>query len=1101
MGRYGQAILTIVGTVVGAYFGYPALGAALGSLVGGFLFPPQLPTVSGPRLSDITNTAASVGAAIPRGWGTFPAAGCIIWQSDVREVIEKEEVGGKGSSSQTVETPTYYQDFAIGLNDGVIQGIRRVWANGKIVADRKVPENYDPDVMYADLVQQLLQSQVAFDSIEIYLGTEDQLPSPTLEAALGVGNVSAFRGLAYIVFVNWRCKPEDGNRIPAQWKFECYTDGIESDEVLDIYSNEVLYPWDGGDLPLNDKNVHTFQAYRTGQSGVPVSGSYSSLNDAISEIETAMGQTYDFQNGYSIKDPASIQDIFNVLVDGPRVSSIRLDDYDLVDIFVAFNHISADRYQASLPSVLDGCSSIPLEGATWCSIAQASHNTEGTVWVRLDLPDLTVPPGYNTNVSCGGDPKLVGAFDCAIRVNREPRAPDDSFPCYAAISTTTAYCVDAYGNVIPAGPWIYDDTTTYKVLSQYATAPSSVLFSGDVVTSYPLNPARPLGHTQYNDQDFWEEAYVDAVARGLMPAGLTYGVDYPKTQGWGYKKSATGATVVTNKVPVWQIIRDISVEAGMTDSDLNFDDIDDLLVVGYVRTRVMTARAAIDPLRSFGFFDGYESDGKIRYVKRGGAISATFTNDDLGAHVVGDEAPSKLTTRKIQDFELPRQVRVHYLSLSRDYEPGQQDSLPRIDTASVNDLDIELPIVLEDEEAAKIASVLWSDYWASRWVHEIVVDAKWHALEPTDVVQVPVDENYERMRITATTDTLPNLRKFELQRDDDGAYISYAVAESPPLSTPPLKMLSPVEVVFLDLPALRDEDDNAGFYVAARPVIAAGLFPAAAIMRSADSGSNFSTVSNVDSTTPMGFLVGDTAEGPTTIWDELTTIKVDMVAGALESRTRDAVLAGANAAAIGGHGYWEVVQFRNVAQISETIWEISGLLRGRRGTEHNVGLSTDGDRFVMLSAGTLTRVGLDLALVNKPMLYKAVTAGLPIDSATMQEFTGAGEALKPFSPGFITGERDTEGNLRISWIRRGRIGQTLAPGTDVPLSEEREDYEVEILDDAGEARRTISTLTPSAVYTATQQMVDFGALQEVVVVRIYQISAAVGRGHFSEDVL
>jgi hypothetical protein len=180
---------------------------------------------------------------------------------------------------------------------------------------------------------------------------------------------------------------------------------------------------------------------------------------------------------------------------------------------------------------------------------------------------------------------------------------------------------------------------------------------------------------------------------------------------------------------------------------------------------------------------------------------------------------------------------------------------------------------------------------------------------------------------------------------------------------------------------------------------------------------------------------------------------------------------------------------------------LSGLLRGRRGTEHTVGLSRNGDRFVMLSTGTLTRVGLDLSLVNKPMQYKAVAAGLPIDSATTQAFTGNAEALRPFSPGFITGERDVAGNLTIRWIRRGRIGQTLAPGADIPLSEEIEDYEVEILTGDGEARRTISTLTPSAVYTADQQVVDFGSVQESVTVRVYQISAAVGRGHYTEDSL
>jgi hypothetical protein len=42
--------------------------------------------------------------------------------------------------------------------------------------------------------------------------------------------------------------------------------------------------------------------------------------------------------------------------------------------------------------------------------------------------------------------------------------------------------------------------------------------------------------------------------------------------------------------------------------------------------------------------------------------------------------------------------------------------------------------------------------------------------------------------------------------------------------------------------------------------------------------------------------------------------------------------------------------------------------------------------------------------------------------------------------------------------------------------------------------RTISTTSPVAAYTAAEQTADFGAPQASIVVRIYQISAIVGRG-------
>ncbi|EDX78910.1 hypothetical protein BBAL3_67 [Brevundimonas sp. BAL3] len=42
--------------------------------------------------------------------------------------------------------------------------------------------------------------------------------------------------------------------------------------------------------------------------------------------------------------------------------------------------------------------------------------------------------------------------------------------------------------------------------------------------------------------------------------------------------------------------------------------------------------------------------------------------------------------------------------------------------------------------------------------------------------------------------------------------------------------------------------------------------------------------------------------------------------------------------------------------------------------------------------------------------------------------------------------------------------------------------------------RTLSVTTPTAIYTAAQQTADFGAPQASIAVRIYQMSATVGRG-------
>ena len=66
----------------------------------------------------------------------------------------------------------------------------------------------------------------------------------------------------------------------------------------------------------------------------------------------------------------------------------------------------------------------------------------------------------------------------------------------------------------------------------------------------------------------------------------------------------------------------------------------------------------------------------------------------------------------------------------------------------------------------------------------------------------------------------------------------------------------------------------------------------------------------------------------------------------------------------------------------------------------------------------------------------------------------------------------------------------------MPLAEELEAYEVEILDGAA-VKRVLSTDTTSVVYTAARQTADWGAPLgpgDSLTVRIFQLSALHGRG-------
>jgi hypothetical protein len=69
---------------------------------------------------------------------------------------------------------------------------------------------------------------------------------------------------------------------------------------------------------------------------------------------------------------------------------------------------------------------------------------------------------------------------------------------------------------------------------------------------------------------------------------------------------------------------------------------------------------------------------------------------------------------------------------------------------------------------------------------------------------------------------------------------------------------------------------------------------------------------------------------------------------------------------------------------------------------------------------------------------------------------------------------------------------------EVPLGEASETYEIEILD-GGEVARTVTGLgAPAWLYSLADQETDFGAAATSIAFRVYQVSAAFGRGIAAE---
>lgn len=186
-------LLQVAGASLGGVFGPvgTAIGSAIGATVGGMLDTALISstrTIAGRGLSGARIPSADEGSPILRVHGSMRIAGALIWATRFEETVTREREGGKGGGPK-VERYHYHANFALGLSEGPIALIRRVWADGR-----------ELDLETLDM--------------RIYRGTATQLPDPLIEAKQGAGRAPAWRGLAYVVFE--RLPLDDfGNRIPA----------------------------------------------------------------------------------------------------------------------------------------------------------------------------------------------------------------------------------------------------------------------------------------------------------------------------------------------------------------------------------------------------------------------------------------------------------------------------------------------------------------------------------------------------------------------------------------------------------------------------------------------------------------------------------------------------------------------------------------------------------------------------------------------------------------------------------------------------------------------------------------------------------------------
>jgi hypothetical protein len=536
-----------------------------------------------------------------------------------------------------------------------------------------------------------------------------------------------------------------------------------------------------------------------------------------------------------------------------------------------------------------------------------------------------------------------------------------------------------------------------------------------------------------------------------------------------------------------EVVADLCRRAGVTDAATGGLT---GIVPGYIVDSPAEARAAIEPLARVFAFDAREHEGAIVFEHDVEGDAAMLSLDTLV------EAPDgRAAITRDDGADAPCEARVRFLDPERDYRVAMVSARQR-DAAGAGVETVDAPLCLSVEAAEAAAQAILAKARAEIETLSVALAPSQLAVEPGDGATLAAPGAPESFRV-ARIEEGPT-REALLSRRAPAAAAATVFAPAPaaaPLTAAP----SAPDFVLLDLPPIpgAEDDDRPLFAALAAPWSGPVDFYAGEAAETATwrGRAEFPAI--------MGALQWDLWPGPVGRWDEGNVVRVSLSGADLASVTDDALFAGANTFAIEqADGGWEILQARDIELVSAGTYDLRRLLRGQLGTEGAIGApAASGARIVKIDP-RLARVSIASHEIGAPLAWIAVAAPLaPTDPAGAAVGSVWSRVwARPFSPAHVAGWRLAGGDVALSWIRRTRIGGDAWGQPDVPLSEEREAYQVEILS-GGTAIRVIETDQPAATYAASDQIADFGAPPSALTVRVAQISSTYGPGTRTESTI
>ncbi|WP_353217845.1 phage tail protein, partial [Sandarakinorhabdus sp.] len=376
------------------------------------------------------------------------------------------------------------------------------------------------------------------------------------------------------------------------------------------------------------------------------------------------------------------------------------------------------------------------------------------------------------------------------------------------------------------------------------------------------------------------------------------------------------------------------------------------------------------------------------------------------ARSAGDDQPQD-RRRRAGAATSAATVELGYFDPARDYQPGLQRARLR---AGARIEALALPLVLTADAAKQLGQGRLLRLSAARQRRTLHLPWRYLGLRPGDVLRLDGsdwqirDVRFAGFVLSLDLVLVPQVLA-PLLPGDAGQVLDHGDRPA-----------GPTTLLALDLPPLPGElPDNPRLWLAGAG--AGAGWRRGEVMISLDAGASWQAGGSLPGPTIMGRSLGVLAPALGAGWDRVNSVDVELISDAmwLESRPDLSVLAGANLAVLGD----ELIQFAAVEAIGQRRFRLSGLLRGRRGTEWATSGHSTAERFVLLDQAVMQPLPLPLELLGETVLLRAAGVG-DADAVPVAMAVGAA-GLRPLAPVHLHARRKN-GEIASTWIAQSRAG-------------------------------------------------------------------------------